>query len=243
MRLNALAALSAASTLLTTSTALPHQDTIAAPRTHDTSRRALDAPPNENAITLHLGTSARNVGTRVNDSLYNEIFSALRTVCPKHSAKGCAAAVGDKSVPRAKFQVFVAHGEYVLREDLYVYMQSAFWDARLDIYKLLTEAVAGVATRTTWSKNNCYLFWGYETKGEDVNYEMCNMLDTVNVGLAGGKYWMNVSFDSTRTEGEADCWSVREAAGEFLQRNVTGRLDKAMGWAEGTAWVVPECGV
>jgi hypothetical protein len=191
-------------------------------------------------ITLDLGTGARNVGTRVNKSLYNEIFSALKTICGHRSAKGCAATVGDKSIPRRKFEVFIGQGQEVKRENLYVYMQSAFWDGRGEIYDLLVDAVAGAAMRSTWSVNNCYMFWGYDYDGSPAEYNFCNMLDTVNVGIAN-KYHMNVTFDSTRTDGTADCWSVRETAADYLETNIKGKLDKAMAWKEGTAWVQAEC--
>jgi hypothetical protein len=254
MRLNFITGLSAVSTLLGGVTAHPAQDLIVIGKLSSPPLPVLPSltlPPDSSnstltprilrprvsgEITLELGTKPRNVGTRVNKSLYNELFSALQVACGRKSQKSCGTT---SKPPSASFDVFVPVGDQLKREKFVVYMQSAFWDANVDIYMLLVDAVAGAATRGTWSPYNCYEWNGYNRYGK-ATYNFCNTIDRVNVGF-NGKYWMNVTLDSTRTSGTVDCWAIRSAGQRYLENNIHAKVEKAMGLRDGELWVHDEC--
>ena len=152
------------------------------------------------------------------------------------SQKSCGCTTNPGS---AKFDVFVPMGNQLMREDFVVYMQSAFWDGRPDIYLLLVEAVAGVAMRGTWSPYNCHEWHGC-SGGKKQVFNLCNTVNSVNVGF-NGQYWMNVTMDSTRTEGTVDCWAIRSTGQRFLENNIHEKAEKAMGLKDGELWVHDEC--
>ncbi|OAL43159.1 hypothetical protein IQ07DRAFT_524961 [Pyrenochaeta sp. DS3sAY3a] len=181
------------------------------------------------AILLEIGADGVNVGSIPRNVLYDDVYKALRFICPFGDAQQCTGKTTSFLVTQEWFGV-----PDVLNEVVIVEVAKAWWGTSGAIQSLMIGAIAGTFERGRDSAHNC------RTVGKEERIIHCNAPNYAAIHFPGG-YHMQVHFRNgpkSSFKGKYECNTMITEATTYVD-SLQEEIEKELN--DGDLYVVGRC--